>query len=214
MLPTYTLVVADDHPLFREAIGAVIEAGLPGCRLLEAESLTHALQQARRHPDIDLLLLDLDLPDANGLSGLTQLREAMPQLPIAIVSAQQDRRIVLDAIGLGAVGYIPKSTPRTALLEALSHMLAGQVYLPPDIMRRSPATPAHSQPNTTPVAPIDSLTEKQREVLALMARGHSNKQIAREMDIAETTVKTHVSAILRKLGVTSRVQAIVALSGD
>ncbi len=212
MPPTHTLMVADDHPLFREAIGAVIEAGLPGCRLLEADSLARALHQAQCHPDIDLLLLDLDLPNAEGLSGLAQLREILPQLPVAIVSAEQDRRVVLDAIGLGAVGYIPKSTSRTALLNALVHMLDGQVYLPPDIMRRPPAPASRRQPETAFATHIGSLTEKQREVLMLMARGHSNKQIARELAIAETTVKTHVSAILRKLGVTSRVQAIVAAS--
>ncbi|MCC5884502.1 MAG: response regulator transcription factor [Halomonas sp.] len=212
MPPTHTLMVADDHPLFREAIGAVIREGLPGCHLLEAESLSRALYQARRHPDIDLLLLDLDLPDAEGLSGLAQLRESFPQLPVAIISAEQDRRIVLDAIGQGAVGYIPKSTPRAALLDALTHILAGQVYLPPDIMRRPPTTSARRQQDTAIADHISSLTEKQREVLALMVRGHSNKRIARELNIAETTVKTHVSAILRKLSVTSRVQAIVAAS--
>lgn len=212
MPPTHTLMVADDHPLFREAIGAVIEAGLPGCRLLEADSLARALHQAQCHPDIDLLLLDLDLPDAEGLSGLAQLRETLPQLPVAIVSAEQDRRVVLDAIGLGAVGYIPKSTPRTTLLNALAHMLEGQVYLPPDIMRRPPDPASPQQRGTSLAMHLGSLTEKQREVLTLMVRGYSNKQIARELDIAETTVKTHVSAILRKLGVTSRVQAIVAAS--
>ncbi|QOR39841.1 response regulator transcription factor [Billgrantia diversa] len=210
MPPTHTMMVADDHPLFREAIAAVIEAGLPGCRLLEADSLARALHEAKCHPDIDLLLLDLDLPDAEGLSGLAQLRETLPQLPVAIVSAEQDRRVVLDAIGLGAVGYIPKSTPRTALLNALAHMLEGQVYLPPDIMRRPPSAASPRQPAPAFATHIGSLTEKQREVLRLIVRGHSNKQIARELDIAETTVKTHVSAILRKLGVASRVQAIVA----
>ncbi|MGQ4879772.1 LuxR C-terminal-related transcriptional regulator [Billgrantia sp. LNSP4103-1] len=210
MPPTHTLMVADDHPLFREAIAAVIAAGLPACRLLEADSLARALHQAQCHPDIDLLLLDLDLPDAAGLSGLTQLRETLPELPVAIVSAEQDRRVVLDAISLGAVGYIPKSTSRTALLNALSHMLDGQVYLPPDIMRRPPASAPRPQSETSLATHLGSLTEKQREVLLLMVRGHSNKQIARELDIAETTVKTHVSAILRKLGVASRVQAIVA----
>ncbi|AMD00887.1 LuxR C-terminal-related transcriptional regulator [Halomonas chromatireducens] len=208
----YTLMVADDHPLFRDALCAVIDAGLPGCQLLQADSLSAALQQAEGREDLDLLLLDLGLPDSEGLAGLTRLRATYPQLPVAIISAEQDRRIVLDAIGQGAVGYIPKSTPRAALLDALTHMLAGQVYLPPDIMRRPPTTPARRQPEAAISAHISSLTEKQREVLALMVRGHSNKRIARELDIAETTVKTHVSAILRKLSVTSRVQAIVAAS--
>ncbi|PMR73398.1 LuxR C-terminal-related transcriptional regulator [Billgrantia endophytica] len=208
----HTLMVADDHPLFRDALGAVLAMGLPQCRLLEAGSLAGALHQLADHDDLDLLLLDLDLPDAEGLAGLAQLRDALPDLPVAILSAEQDRRIVLEAIDMGAVGYIPKSTPRDALLAALTHILAGQVYLPPAIMRRPP--PILSAEPPTPGAAITprlaSLTGKQLEVLEQMAKGESNKQIARELGIAETTVKTHVSAILRKLGVNSRVQAIVA----
>lgn len=210
----YTLMVADDHPLFRDAIGAVIANGLPGCRLLEADSLARALQQAEPLEELDLLLLDLGLPDAEGLAGLAQLREALPRLPVAILSAEQDRRIVLEAIDMGAVGYIPKSTPRDDLLAALNRILEGQVYLPPDIMRRPPAaaTPADAASGAPPAddARFARLTDKQLEVLIHMTRGESNKWIAWELDIAETTVKTHVSAILRKLGVTSRVQAILA----
>lgn len=208
----HTLMVADDHPLFREAIGAVIETGLSGSRLLEAESLAHALQQATQHEELDLLLLDLGLPDAEGLSGLRALREAVPWLPVAIISADQERRTILDAIELGAVGYIPKSTPRQDLLAALTRILEGQVYLPPDIMRRPPS--ASPRATTTPddrlAHRLARLTDKQLEVLLRLSHGASNKVIARELDIAETTVKTHVSAILRKFGATSRVQVILA----
>ncbi len=210
-----TLMVADDHPLFRDAIGAVIAAGLPGTRLLEADSLARAMQEVERHEEVlDLLLLDLNLPDAEGLDGLSRLRDAYPALPVAILSAEQDRRTVLAAIEMGAVGYIPKSTPRGDLLAALRQLLGGQLYLPPQVMRRPP--PAHPAPAVT-AAPPDSrlarLTGKQLEVFELLSRGASNKGIARELDVAETTVKTHVSAILRKLGVASRVQAIL-LAGE
>ncbi|SDJ72688.1 response regulator transcription factor [Billgrantia gudaonensis] len=208
-----TLMVADDHPLFREAIAAVIDAGLPGSRMLETDSLESTLHQAERHAEeLDLLLLDLGLPDADGLAGLARLRQALPRLPVAIVSAEQDRRVVLEAIDLGAVGYIPKSTPREALLAALQRILEGQVYLPPDIMRR-PREAATPTPGSTPDATLNArlgrLTDKQLEVLERMTRGESNKRIALALDIAETTVKTHVSAILRKLEVASRVQAIL-----
>ena len=210
-----TLMVADDHPLFRDAIGAVIAAGMPGTRLLEADSLMRAMQQAERHEeDLDLLLLDLDLPDAVGLDGLRRLREVLPALPVAILSAEQDRRTVLAAIEMGAVGYIPKSTPRDALLAALRQLLEGQLYLPPQVMRRPP--PMHPAPAVTAAAAdprLERLTGKQLEVLELLSRGASNKGIARELNIAETTVKTHVSAILRKLGVASRVQAVL-LAGE
>ncbi|WP_372610610.1 response regulator [Halomonas sp.] len=206
----HTLLIADDHPLFRDAIAAVIEAGLPGSRLLQAGSLAGALRQAEACEALDLLLLDLGLPDAEGLSGLQALREALPWLPVIIVSAEQERHTILEAIDLGAVGYIPKSTPREALLAALTRILDGQVYLPPDIMRRPPARPApEAAPDDALAARLGKLTDKQLEVLACLARGASNKIIARELEIAETTVKTHVSAILRKLGVASRMQAIV-----
>lgn len=210
----YTLMVVDDHPLFRDAIGVVIAAGLPGCRLLEADNLACVLQQAESLEDLDLLLLDLGLPDAEGLSGLAQLREAQPHLPVAILSAEQDRRVVLEAIDMGAVGYIPKSTPGDNLLTAIKRILAGQVYLPPEIVRGPlcGSTPASTDTVTASVdrARFAELTDKQLEVLMHMGRGESNKLIAWELDIAETTVKTHVSAIFRKLGVTSRVQATLA----
>jgi DNA-binding NarL/FixJ family response regulator len=205
----HTLMVADDHPLFRDAIAAVIASGLDDTRLLEAESLADALARLADCEELDLLLLDLGLPDAVGLAGLRTLREAHPWLPVAIVSADQTRRTVLDALDLGAVGYIPKSTPRATLLAALEQILAGQVYLPPDILRRPPPPRSCVEPAAELPPRLTSLTDKQLEVLVRMSRGASNKGIARELAIAETTVKTHVSAILRKLGVASRVQAIL-----
>ena len=206
----HTLLIADDHPLFREAIGNVIETGLPETRLLETDSLAATLQQLTAQKEIDLLLLDLGLPDAEGLSGLECLRQRFPELPIAIVSADQERHIVLGAIEMGAVGYIPKSTPRQELLAALLRILEGHVYLPSAVMRRPPtprAVPDNHADHTT--ARLAQLTDKQFEVLQRLSQGASNKVIARELDIAETTVKTHVSAILRKLEVSSRMQAIV-----
>ncbi|SDL35865.1 two component transcriptional regulator, LuxR family [Franzmannia pantelleriensis] len=205
----YRLLVADDHPLFREAMVAVISRGLSGSETLEAASLAAAIGVVAQHDDLDLALLDLGLPDAEGLSGLAQLRQAAPWLPVVIVSAEQHKQTILEALNLGAVGYIPKSTPRDALLAALQQVLAGQVYLPPDIMRGS--QPGSAAPPPTP-SQLASLTGKQREVLAHMVKGESNKMIAYRLDIAETTVKTHVSAILRKLRVSSRVQAILLAS--
>lgn len=209
----YSLLVADDHPLFRDALQTVISGGLAGSQLLEAESLADAMALVEQHSELDLLLLDLSLPDAEGLEGLTTLREAFPWLPVAIVSAHQERQLVLDAITLGAVGYIPKSTPREALLAALTHILEGQLYLPPDVMRRPAprvtSTPPSTTSHTSTSERLARLTDKQLIVLGCMAKGMSNKHIARELLIAETTVKTHVSAILRKLNATSRVHAIV-----
>ncbi|MFM9271188.1 LuxR C-terminal-related transcriptional regulator [Halomonas elongata] len=209
----HTLLVADDHPMFRDAMVGAIAAALPGSRVLEADSLAAAVRLAENHDELDLLLLDLGLPDAKELAGLQQLREALPGLPVAIISAEQGRETVLEAIRLGAVGYIPKSTPRDDLIAALQQVLEGQMYLPADILRRPPAPVATSR--CEPVADLESsalaqLTAKQLQVLERMTCGDSNKQIARELNIAETTVKTHVSAILNKLGVNSRIQAILA----
>ncbi|KAA0015028.1 response regulator transcription factor [Salinicola corii] len=208
-----TLMVADDHPLFREAIAAVIAAGLPDSRLLEADSLAQAMREAQRHEaSLDLLLLDLGLPDAAGLDGLARLREALPSLPVAILSAEQDRRTVLEAIDLGAVGYIPKSTSRDDMLAALERILEGHLYLPPQVMRRPPTARGNTPPASLD-ARLTRLTDKQLEVLEALGQGASNKGVARKLGIAETTVKTHVSAILRRLGVTSRVQAVL-LAGE
>ncbi len=134
----YSLLVADDHPLFRDALQAVIVSGFTDTQLFEADSLAAAMARIDTQEGLDLLLLDLSLPDADGLEGLKTLRETFPWLPVAIVSAHQERQLVLDAITLGAVGYIPKSTPRAQLLAALQQILQGQLYLPADIMRRPP----------------------------------------------------------------------------
>ncbi|MBN8411543.1 LuxR C-terminal-related transcriptional regulator [Halomonas litopenaei] len=212
----YSLMVADDHPLFRDAITAVIQAGLPGASLREADCFAALAQGLDADDNVDLVLLDLNLPDASGLDGLDTLRRAFPGVAVAVLSAESDRATVLGALDLGAVGYLPKSTPRPDLLAAIKQILDGQIYLPADIMRR-PAelsavrpSPAPAQSTATPVDVLNQLTRKQLEVLSLVIRGASNKVIARELEIAETTVKTHVSAILKKLGVSSRVQAILA----
>ncbi|WP_144979629.1 response regulator transcription factor [Halomonas sp. C22] len=219
----YSLLVADDHPLFRDALQAVIRGGLADTRLLEADSLAAAMAHIEAHDTLDLLLLDLSLPDADGLEGLKTLRSAFPWLPVAIVSAHQERQLVLDAITQGAVGYIPKSTPSQQLLSALEQILQGQLYLPADIMRRPTAQRAPAAASVSSSAALQDverparlprLTDKQLDVLSCMSQGMSNKQIARELTIAETTVKTHVSAILRKLGASSRVHAIVLASEE
>ncbi|MBZ9559869.1 MULTISPECIES: response regulator transcription factor [unclassified Modicisalibacter] len=207
----YTLLVADDHPMFREAMVGAIAAALPDSRVLEAASLAQASTLAEAHEELDLLLLDLALPDSEGLAGLRRLRETLPWLPVAILSAEQGRDTVLEALGLGAVGYLPKSTPRDDLLAALRQILDGQIYLPADILRRPGATRHAPSPTAGDAleTAVSQLTAKQLQVLACLSRGESNKAIARDLAIAETTVKTHVSAILRKLGVNSRVQAIL-----
>ncbi|MGD9859191.1 MAG: response regulator [Marinobacterium sp.] len=212
----YKILIADDHPLFREAITNVIESGFPDTETLETENLETALALAQEHDDLDLVLLDLNMPGMNGLNGLISLRNEAPTVPVVIVSAEDDKQIVLQAITCGAVGFISKSSPRNQMTEALQQILDGNVYLPSDIIRQSGQEGRRNRRgNDNPqIAPelLSSLTRRQLLVLERMAKGESNKQIAYNLHIAETAVKAHVSAILRKLGVHNRVQAILSAS--
>lgn len=217
MTTAHHLLIADDHPLFREAMGHVILAELPGCKLTEAADLDATLAAINHHNDLDLVLLDLHMPGVTGLDGLQRVRETAPDLAVLMISAAEDKQLVLRAIEAGAAGYITKSSPRERIGQALQQVLAGNVYLPPDIIRGAPghrSAPAGGEgyPQLSDTV-IRSLTERQRRVLERIALGESNKQIAWALNITETTVKTHVSAILDKLGVNNRVQAVLA-AGD
>ncbi|MCE0460715.1 MULTISPECIES: response regulator transcription factor [Pseudomonas] len=211
----YKILIADDHPLFREAIHNVISDGFPGSEVMETADLDSALALTHEHDDLDLILLDLNMPGMHGLNGLINLRNEAPTIPVVIVSAEQDKQIVLQAITYGAVGFITKSSPRSQMTDAIEQILNGNVYLPPDIIRTQ-KNPVGRRLSETPAFPpelLQALTRKQLLVLERMTKGESNKQIAYTLDIAETTVKAHVSAILRKLNVHNRVQAILS-AGD
>ena len=213
----YQVLIADDHPLFREAIARVIDDGFPGSTLLEASDLDSALAVAGRHDDLDLVLLDLNMPGMQGLGGLVRLRNLFPTLPAEIVSAEEEKRVILQTITYGAVGFITKSTPRKQMIQALEQVLAGSIYLPADIIRAGSgageeSTAARREPEDLSDV-LATLTRKQLQVFERMSRGDSNKVIAYQLNIAESTVKAHVSAILRKLGATNRVQAILS-AGD
>lgn len=209
----YKILIADDHPLFREAISNVIHTSFPECELLETQTLESALETTLDNDDLDLILLDLNMPGMNGLNGLITLRNESPTIPVVIVSAEEDKQIVLQAITYGAVGFITKSSSREQMTDALKQILAGNVYLPSDIIRsNSPETrrqPRHDDNRIAPEA-LSSLTRRQLLVLERMSTGESNKQIAYNLNIAETTVKAHVSAILRKLNVHNRIQAVLS----
>ena len=211
----YKILIADDHPLFREAICNVISDGFAGSQVLETADLDSAMALTQEHDDLDLILLDLNMPGMHGLNGLINLRNEAPTIPVVIVSAEQDKQIVLQAITYGAVGFITKSSPRAQMTEAIQQILNGNVYLPSDIIRTQ-KTGTRRTMNDTPNFPpelLQALTRKQLLVLERMTQGESNKQIAYTLEIAETTVKAHVSAILRKLNVHNRVQAILS-AGD
>ncbi|MBQ25126.1 response regulator transcription factor [Alcanivorax sp.] len=209
----YQILIADDHPLFREAIARVIDDGFPGSTLLEASGLDGAIDIIDQNDDIDLVLLDLNMPGMQGLGGLVQLRNQFPGVPAVIVSAEEDKKVILQTVTYGAVGFITKSTPRKQMISALEQILSGSIYLPSDIIRSGGGSvqARHQEPGLLPEL-LESLTRKQLQVFERMTRGESNKMIAYELSIAESTVKAHVSAILRKLGATNRVQAILSAS--
>ncbi|PCM46279.1 response regulator [Marinobacter sp. ANT_B65] len=211
----YKILIADDHPLFREAITSVIESGFAGSDVIETADLESAIALTREHDDLDLILLDLNMPGMHGLNGLIALRNEAPTIPVVIVSAEEDKQVVLQAITYGAIGFITKSSPRAQMTEAIQQILNGNVYLPSDIIRTGKESQRRHRNDSNPISPelLNSLTRRQLLVLERMSKGESNKQIAYNLNIAETTVKAHVSAILRKLSVHNRVQAILA-AGD
>jgi DNA-binding NarL/FixJ family response regulator len=203
------VLIAEDHPLFRDAIREVI-ARLFAVRswdfvCLEATEAKELFEIVGAHDDLDLILLDLFMPGSNGLADLVMLRECEPGTPIVVISSLEDPSVVRRALACGAAGYVAKSAPKETMIEALQIVLDGGIYIPVDAVAR-PATDA--------AAAEEPLTPRQIAVLALLAQGRSNKQIAREMDISDVTVKAHMTAILRKLGVTTRAEAIVAFQRD
>lgn len=201
------ILVADDHALIREAFRHLLTELEGDMVVLEAGDCDSACRLIAQHPDLDLVLLDLRLPGAGGLATLEKLRTEYPTLPVVVVSALEDPGTVRGALARGAMGYIPKSSSNDVMLNALRLVLSGGRYLPPEILSGDGLTPS-------PPASMDEvhLTDRQREVLALMVQGKSNKHICRELGLAEATVKIHVTAILRALKVTSRAQAIVAIN--
>ncbi len=208
------VLIADDHPLFREAIRDVVEGlfGVDGWELicLEATRVDELLALAEAHEDIDLILLDLFMPGAHGLSHLMTLRGRVPQTPVVVISSLNDAETVRQALACGAAGFIPKSSPKDLIATALQVVFAGGIYLPRELLGEP--DPARERPADRGIAddPFSGpLTPRQVEVLNLVAEGKSNKRIAYDLSISEMTVKAHVTAILRKLGVVSRAQAIV-----
>lgn len=209
----YQILVVDDHPLYRNALRLVVSDAFDDVTVVECEDIASAL----RHLDsgnIDLVLLDLSMPDVNGLDGLASMRTAAPATPVIICSAQDDPDLVRDCFKLGISGYLPKSSGTSVTRHALQLVRGGGVYVPSEALAER-LVPKDSGDDSGQQRAGDGaardLTPRQRTVLSLLERGMSNKAIGRELDIGEITVKAHVSAILRKLGVENRLQAIIAV---
>lgn len=211
------ILVIDDHVLIREGLRGVLKELKGDAVVLEASNYSQAMQVIVEHPDLDLILLDLHLPDRDGFSVLTELGERHPAISVVVLSAQQDRASVVRALDLGALGFIPKSGQGEVMLRALELVFAGGVYIPPEILARDEPSPRQSDDkppaaNRPAVSPADlGLTERQVDVLSLMMQGKSNKAICRVLNLAEPTVKNHVTAILKALEVTNRTEAVIAV---
>jgi DNA-binding NarL/FixJ family response regulator len=205
------LVVVEDHPLFRDALVGVIATAFPNAKVFQATSIDGALDVLAAKGSVDMILLDLSMPGTIGLLGAFRVRVAAPKSALVIVSAHESARIVRCAMSLGVSGYIPKSTPKAELVQSIRSILEGEVYVP----KRFRAVAATRSPGAEIQGLLRQLsffTSQQLRVLDMICRGLQNKHIAYELDISVTTVKVHVTEILRKLGVRSRTNAIVKVS--
>jgi DNA-binding NarL/FixJ family response regulator len=203
------ILIADDHPMVRGALATAVEAAFGPVEILESADLDELLAQLEPTGIADLVLLDLLIPGAHGFSGLLKLRLNFPETPVVVISALEEKRLVDEAIALGAIGFIPKSTPRQEIIAGLRRVAAGNVWVPSELRERVPSEAVNGISDTEIAQKLATLTAQQLRVLQLLGTGKLNKEIAYELDIAETTVKVHVSAVLQKLNVYSRTQAVV-----
>lgn len=204
-----SFLVVDDHPLFIEALRLSLASAFPDARIVEANSIAKAKEAISANPPFDLVMLDLSMPGTVGFDGLIELRTQQPKLPVVICSALEDPRIVHEAMTYGAAGFISKSVKKAELAAAIRDIMSGSVYLPASYTAEA-AGQARSASGLAQRLAL--LTPQQLRVLMMLRQGMLNKQIAYELDVGETTVKAHVSEILRKLNVASRTQAVIEVS--
>ncbi len=198
-------IIADDHPLFRDALKQILARDMPDVELAEAGTLDEVVA-AVEEKDTDLILLDLKMPGVQGFSGLIYLRAQFPDIPVVVVSASEETAIIRRAISFGASGFIPKSASAEEMQAALRAVLEGEVAVPEDVSLEE------DEETGDMARRLSTLTPQQMRVLMMLREGLLNKQIAYELGVSEATIKAHVSAILQKLGVESRTQAVIAAS--
>ena len=204
--PLYRLVIADDHPLFRGALREAVTGLLDRAEIAEAGAFDEVSKLLDKGGEVDLILLDLAMPGVRGFSGLMYLRAQYPSVPIVVVSANDDPAVIRRCMDFGASGFIPKTLGIEEMRTAILRVLKGGVWTPPDV-----DLAAGSDAETAALlARLATLTPQQVRVLMMLSEGLLNKQIAYELTVSEATVKAHVSAILQKLGVESRTQAVIA----
>jgi DNA-binding NarL/FixJ family response regulator len=196
--PQWKIGLADDHPIMRSALASAL-AALGAPRFVEASDAAGTLALLDAHPDLDLLLVDLRMPGANGTDTIRTLRARAPQVPLVVVSADEDPGCVASLLALGVSGYVPKSESPAVIVSAVRLVLAGGTYVPPRLMT-----------GATAPAPKPDLTPRQEEVLRLLAQGLSNQSIANALGVSEGTVKVHLIAVFRTLNVRNRTAAVLA----
>ena len=202
----HRLLIADDHPLFRGALREAV-AGLFGrTEIAEAGTFEEVTELLERGGEVDLILLDLRMPGVRGFSGLMYLRAQYPSVPVVVVSANDDPAVIRRCMEFGASGFLPKTLGSEALRGAIARVLQGEVWAPPDV----DLARGVDRESAALIARLATLTPQQVRVLMFLSGGLLNKQIAYELGVSEATVKAHVSAILQKLGVDSRTQAVIA----
>lgn len=200
-------LVADDHALLRAGLIQALSGLDPASIAFEASDADEVMEIIRAHPDLDLVLLDLFMPGANGFDLLSRVCGETGNTPVVVLSGSDDPAHMRKALDCGAAGYIHKSAAPKVMLTALGLVLAGGIYVPPDLVHAPDAT--DSDPSAPPGTASEALTARQRDVLRLIAQGRSNKQIARNLALSENTVKIHVAAILRTLGASNRTEAVM-----
>ncbi len=203
---TTHIVIADDHPLFRGALREAVASVLKEAAVSEAGSFEELTSLLEHMSDVDLILLDLSMPGISGFSGLIYLRAQYPAIPVVIVSASDDAGTIRRSMDFGASGFIPKRFGVETLRAAIAQVMAGDVWIPADVDLTAPSDPDMVRLRDRLMA----LTPQQVRVLMMLSEGLLNKQIAYELGVSEATIKAHVSAILQKLGVESRTQAVIA----
>ena len=210
------VLVVDDHALIRQGLRPILaQLATEGeaVEVMEASGFAEALDRIAASPDFDLVILDLRMPDVSGFAALADIEERHPDLPVVIMTGEDDPALVREAFDHGALGFIPKSSPPPVILAALRLVLSGGTYVPPHIMATASAPRAAAPaPLPDPAIAVGRLgiTPRQSDVLALLLAGKSNKLISRELGLAEGTVKNHVAAVLKALNVDTRVQAVIA----
>lgn len=203
-------LIIDDHPLFREALHSAVEMAYPDVETVDAVDFDNALEILRNEKNFDLILLDLKIPGVQGFEGLLKIRSLFPRLPVVVISGHEDSRVISEALSYGASGFIPKSVRKQELTSAIRSIMDGAIYVPDFYSPPAASTEDHDRKEM--ISRLASLTPQQLRVLQMLREGLLNKQIAYELNVGETTIKAHVSEILRKLNVYSRTQAVIEVA--